>query len=472
MAEIRVFQESYERLHLAIQPETSSLAHKLYSKALIGTEAHDAASISSKPLSDRASTVLKDVETNVLTTPSLINDFLDVLGSVTSLERVATEIKTKLCQATSANVKQRKHCTTSSELVFNCSHLPSLPANSAPVYSNCKIFNLVMSPESDVDNICKALDQTSISFAESVVVRDSGISQSQILSPELAQKDLPHFKQTDQEACTSCGFNSTDDNIPTPEDNYFTPNGTSYSRRSPPLKSSVLEKLNPTKSPESNCNCKRQESTVSTKSSEGYSTDEDLIELGRVVDNCKKKIKKLKQKVKEQKKEMRSIVCNNVKLEEKLKRMEQALDDVTEQKKQLQEELVSKEMLNDQLQEGIRLAQEKSIKQDKQLHCLGQRTAEHHAEKIRLQKKCTELEKEVKRAQDPSTEVDYREELMESERKRKDLEKHVERLQEHVEHHEVTISNLELEIEILLQSPNIGEKTESPPRQLLPDSTS
>jgi len=100
---------------------------------------------------------------------------------------------------------------------------------------------------------------------------------------------------------------------------------------------------------------------VSTKSSEGYSTDEDLIELGRVVDNCKKKIKKLKQKVKEQKKEMRSIVCNNVKLEEKLKRMEQALDDVTEQKKQLQEELVSKEMLNDQLQEGIRLAQEKSI---------------------------------------------------------------------------------------------------------------
>jgi len=68
----------------------------------------------------------------------------------------------------------------------------------------------------------------------------------------------------------------------------------------------------------------------------------------------------------------------------------------------------------------------------------------------------------VEQGQDPSTEVDYREEFMESERKRKDLEKHVERLQEHVEHHEVTISNLELEIEILLQSPNIGEKTESP----------
>ena len=463
MAEIRVFQESYETLHVAIQPETSSLTHKLYSKGLIGMEARNAACMSFKSPSDRASTVLNDVETKVLTTPSLINDFLEVLGSLTSLEHIATEIKKKLCQATSANVKQRMHCTlTDSELVSNSSHLPPLPTKSAPVYSNCKIFNLVMSPETDVNNLCKTLDQTSFAESACAVVRD--IPPSQVLSPELARNDpLPHFKQTDPE--TSFQVNASMDNkIPTPED-YYTPNGASnYSGNSTPLLQSSA--LYPT-------DCKRQESSASTKSSEGYSTDEDLIELGRVVDNCKKKIKKLKQQVKEQKKEKRSMVRDHVKLEEKLKRMEHVLDDVMEQKQQLQEELVSKELLNDQLQEGIRLAQEKSIKQDKQLRCLGQRAAEHHAEKIRLQRRCTELEKEVKCAQDPSAEVNYREELKESERRRRDLENHVERLQEHVEHHEATISNLELEIEILLQAPNVSEMAQSPGQQLLlPDSTS
>ena len=443
MVEYQVFRECYATLHVAIQAETQSLANELYSKSLLGTEARNAVGIPSKGPAERAGIVLNDVETKVRTTPSLLHDFLDVLGSSTSLKRIAGEVRQKLRQA-----KQRRH--TQSEPVYNPppGSLPPLPAKSAPVYRNCRIINVVVSPETDVNNLCKKLDQTSL-VEPAAAVRD--VPQNQVHSPpELVEMGPSHFKQN-QEASSCQPVNSRDSKLP---ENYFTPEtsvGGGASLYPPP---------------------KPQRSVDSVTSSDGSSTDEDFFELERAMEKCKQKVRKLKLHIKEQNQKKKSMERQHAKMEEKLKRMEQDLEDAAQQKQQLQEEIVSKDLLNTQRQENLRLAQEKSAKQ---LRCLGQRATEYHAEKIRLKKRCEELESEMKCAQNCDGGVNYYEDYKESERQRKDLERQVERLQERVEHHEATIANLELEIEILLQPPQdtVANKTPAPGQQLtLPDSTS
>lgn len=438
MVEIQVFRECYATLHVAIQGEVNLLAYELYSRSLLGTEARDAVGMSSKGPSDRASTVLNDVETKIRTTPSLLHDFLGVLGSSTSLKHIADDVRRKLGQA-----KQRRQ----SELVYNPppESLPPLPSNSTPVYRNCRIINVVVSPEMDVNNLCKTLDQTSLE-EPAAAVRDVPLNQVQSL-PEL-EMGLPHFKQN-QEALSCQPVNSTDSKTP---ENYFTPE-TSVSSG---------DSLYPPPKP--------QRSIDSVTSSDGCSTDEDFFELERTMEKCKQRVKKLKLHIREQKQKMKSMERHRTKMEEKLTRMEQDLDDATQQKQQLQEEIVSKDLLNTQLQENLRLAHEKSVKQ---LYCLGQRATEYHAEKIKLKKRCEELESEVKHAQNSDGGVNYYEDYKESERQRKDLERQVERLQERVEDHETTIANLELEIEILLQPPHPDTVINKAPGQLmLPDSMS
>lgn len=436
MVEIQVFRECYATLHVAIQAEVNSLAYELYSRSLLGTETRNAVGMSSKGPSDRASTVLNDVETKIRTTPSLLQDFLDVLGSSTSLKHIADDVRRKLGQA-----KQRRQ----SEPVYNPppESLPPLPSNSTPVYRNCRIINVVVSPEMDVNNLCKTLDQTSLE-EPAAAVRDVPLNQVQSL-PEL-EMGLPHFKQN-QEALSCQPVNSTDSKTP---ENYFTPE-TSVSSG---------DSLYPPPKP--------QRSVDSVTSSDGCSTDEDFFELERTMEKCKQRVKKLKLHIREQKQKMKSMDRHRTKMEEKLTRMEQDLDDATQQKQQLQEEIVSKDLLNTQLQENLRLAQEKSVKQ---LYCLGQRATEYHAEKIRLKKRCEELESEVKHAQNSDGGVNYYEDYKESERQRKDLERQVERLQERVEDHEATIANLELEIEILLQPPH-PDTVVKKGQLTLPDSTS
>ena len=441
MVEIQVFRECYATLHVAIQAEAKSLANELYSRSLLGTEARNAVGMSSKGPGDRASTVLNDVETKIRTTPSLLHDFLDVLGSSISLKHIADDVRRKLGQA-----KQRRQ----SELVYNPppESLPPLPSKSTPVYRNCRIINVVVSPEMDVNNLCKTLDQTSLEEPAAAAVRDVPLNQVQSL-PEL-EMGLPHFKQN-QEALSCQPVNSTDSKTP---ENYFTPETSASSGGS----------LYPPPKP--------QRSIDSVTSSDGSSTDEDFFELERTMEKCKQRVKKLKLQVRERKQKMKSMERHRTKMEEKLTRMEQDLDDATQQKQQLQEEIVSKDLLNTQLQENLRLAQEKSAKQ---LYCLGQRATEYHAEKIRLKKRCEELESEMKHAQNSDGRVDYYENYKESERLRKDVERQVERLQERVEHHEATIANLELEIEILLQPPHldtVANKTAAPEQLTLPDSTS
>ena len=442
MVEIQVFRECYATLHVAIQAEVNSLAYELYSRSLLGTEARNAVGMSSKGPSDRASTVLNDVETKIRTTPPLLHDFLDVLGSSTSLnlKHVADDVRRKLGQA-----KQRRQ----SEPVYNPppESLPPLPSNSTPVYRNCRIINVVVSPDMDVNNLCKTLDQTSLE-EPAAAVRDVPLNQVQSL-PEV-EMGLPHFKQN-QEALSCQPVNSTDSKTP---ENYFTPE-TSVSSG---------DTLYPPPKP--------QRSIDSVTSSDGSSTDEDFFELERTMEKCKQRVKKLKLHIREQKQKMKSMDRHRTKMEEKLTRMEQDLDDATQQKQQLQEEIVSKDLLNTQLQENLRLAQEKSAKQ---LYCLGQRATEYHAEKIRLTKRCEELESEVKHAQNSDGRVNYYKDYKESERRRKDFERQVERLQGRVEDHEATIANLELEIEILLHPPHLDtvvNKTAAPGQLTLPDSTS
>ena len=94
--EYRIFRDEYAILHEGIQPELHRLVSKCYSKYLIGSSTEEAATLITWTNDQKATSLLRAIDSRIKTDSNAFYDFLKILMSLPALHHLADTLKDRL----------------------------------------------------------------------------------------------------------------------------------------------------------------------------------------------------------------------------------------------------------------------------------------------------------------------------------------------------------------------------------------
>ena len=431
MAECRLFQKTFKRLHDCIQTDVENFTLKLYSSAIVGKGVRDEVYSNVTTPSQATAKLLSAVESKIETNAAYFGEFVEVLGANPPWTEVADDLRKELFLIQSPQVRPELESgshtlkTRSSEPCLPTTVAPPLPlhsmSNPAPVIH---IEKLVVTPGlGPIPDCVDPVRATPASQPPEEPVMPP-VAKSLVQSPLSNQgSDLVSEERTTTASCTSTLMEQGDQSL---------------------RRSSAMLSLH------------SQSSSISSQSSVCSVTEEEIQSVRESVMTLLTKVQHMEQKLKKKDKKLNAMKQEQAK---ERKTYEDGMAVANRENKELHERLQSLQLHSKELEDELTVANEAMRESDRQKQYLLSQLTEHHTNILQYQERCQKLEAQVKEA---NAGIDFHAAYQKSEVKVQELESEVEHLKATNLDYTKRIELLEWEIDVLVcAEPSNGVESSS-----------